>query len=371
MADHARLGPSAAYRWINCPASITRSEGVSDDIDESNFAANRGTDAHSIAELAITNILKDTCKILHDEEMGVNRHLLNAYYELKNDDKLLTNFQQSDLDLLVDYVSYVALSGYWDLHIEKKIDLGCICTGTFGTADAVMIDDRNVEIVDLKFGRVPVEAKNNYQLMLYLIGVLHEQGLTDIRSLENMNLRVTIYQPLYKNTTHKIDPIELWQFYQIARSAARSVDDKRPIAKAGDHCKYCKALAYCTTAARSFFDDLDDSLDVDQIDINKAVEIYEKKSAINAMIGAIENRILNTFNVGDECGNAVITTKLTRSKWRDVADEELETGLGELALEKKPIGITKARKIFGAEAISPFLEERTEEKIIKIINNNQ
>ena len=52
---HARLGPSAAHRWINCPGSVALSEQVS--ATTGGAYAEEGTVAHSLAELKLRKYL--------------------------------------------------------------------------------------------------------------------------------------------------------------------------------------------------------------------------------------------------------------------------------------------------------------------------
>ena len=47
---HARLGPSSAHRWINCPGSLRMSEHAVQ-TDEGSPWATEGTIAHSLGEI--------------------------------------------------------------------------------------------------------------------------------------------------------------------------------------------------------------------------------------------------------------------------------------------------------------------------------
>lgn len=49
MAAHALLSPSAAERWINCPASVFLNKDIP---DEGSVYADEGTAAHTLMELA-------------------------------------------------------------------------------------------------------------------------------------------------------------------------------------------------------------------------------------------------------------------------------------------------------------------------------
>ena len=51
MAKHAKLGPSSASRWLNCPGSVALCATVPE--EPSSEYADEGTFAHDIAERAI------------------------------------------------------------------------------------------------------------------------------------------------------------------------------------------------------------------------------------------------------------------------------------------------------------------------------
>lgn len=50
MAAHAKLGPSGAHRWLQCPASIKMCDGLPSTTSE---AAEIGTLCHELAELCL------------------------------------------------------------------------------------------------------------------------------------------------------------------------------------------------------------------------------------------------------------------------------------------------------------------------------
>jgi len=69
MAQHAKLSPSAAHRWMNCPGSVRMSEG---ELNLGSPAAMMGTAAHRIIEVMIGTGKRDAskylgCQILVDE----------------------------------------------------------------------------------------------------------------------------------------------------------------------------------------------------------------------------------------------------------------------------------------------------------------
>lgn len=52
MTTHAKLSPSSASRWMACPGSVARCEGLP---DESSKFADEGTAAHDLAARCLTD----------------------------------------------------------------------------------------------------------------------------------------------------------------------------------------------------------------------------------------------------------------------------------------------------------------------------
>ncbi|WP_446923914.1 DUF2800 domain-containing protein, partial [Klebsiella pneumoniae] len=66
----------------------------------------------------------------------------------------------------------------------------------FGTSDVVVLSDKTIEIIDLKYGKgVPVDAYLNPQLMLYALGAVDKYDII----YEFETVRMTIIQPRLDN----------------------------------------------------------------------------------------------------------------------------------------------------------------------------
>lgn len=88
-------------------------------------------------------------------------------------------------DEVDEYVSYcmetyhalVAQDPQAKMYIEQRLDFSRFVPEGFGTGDCVIIANNTMCIIDLKFGKgVPVDPKDNPQLMLYAIGALEDLG---------------------------------------------------------------------------------------------------------------------------------------------------------------------------------------------------
>ena len=77
MSDHARLGPSSAYRWLNCTASalLVEQEGVFRESE----AADEGTFAHEVLEAMLLQTDIPTSDKYNVEEMQDHLEPLIAY----------------------------------------------------------------------------------------------------------------------------------------------------------------------------------------------------------------------------------------------------------------------------------------------------
>ena len=76
------------------------------------------------------------------------------------------------------------------LLIEERVSMEEISEHIWGTADAILIGEKELEIIDLKSGKFPVDVENNTQLLIYALGALSRYGN------EDTVVTMTIVQPL-------------------------------------------------------------------------------------------------------------------------------------------------------------------------------
>lgn len=230
---HARFSPSAAKRRIMCPRSLRLEELFPE--TESPYAQ-EGTAGHSLAEWE-----------------------LRQYLNKRKGKRPQSEYYTEELREAVDeYVQYVVdahkegLSAWADtrLLVEFRCDLSDYAEGCFGTADAVVISDGAVEIVDLKLGKgVEVSAKENEQLKCYALGVLNAFApLYEIKEV-----KMTIVQPRLKNlSSWSLEPDELLDWGEnVLKPAAELALKGEGEFRAGEWCRFCKAKATCRARAEA------------------------------------------------------------------------------------------------------------------------
>lgn len=233
MGVHSRIPPSAAKQILNCPPSLLTGEQFKD--EESPYAA-EGSAGHALAE-----------------------HLIKKYLKIRTKRPVSDFYTDELVEAVEEYVAYVIeqieeawrLCRYPIMTVEQRVDLSYYVTGCFGTADMVIVTDRKVHIIDLKLGKgVEVSAENNYQLMLYALGVLVTvEMLFDIETVE-----LTIVQPRICNFSTweiSVEDLKHWAEEEFVPKAKMALAGEGEF-HAGDWCRFCKARFQCRERAEEY-----------------------------------------------------------------------------------------------------------------------
>ena len=209
---HAKLSPSGAHRWMQCPGSVVLE---ADYPDEGSSYAREGTVAHELAagHLNAGWDLSD---------------YVNEYWHGEEPDgttwKVLIT--QDMVDHVHDYAKLVreyAEGGV--LMVEQRLGIGHV-TGepeAKGTSDVVIVKGGELIVMDLKFGMgVKVDATDNPQLQLYALGALNEFDgvLQDFHTVT-----MVIHQPRLNHVSEYSIPVQdLHAFADKVRDAAAKVE---------------------------------------------------------------------------------------------------------------------------------------------------
>lgn len=236
--SHALLSPSSAYRWLHCTPSAVAE--ASQPGQTSDFAE-EGTLAHALASRELNKF----CAVKNDSCLETIDRLRDQYYTQEMD-----NYVES-------YVLYVAerlaMTKEHDpgayLLQEVRLDMSQWAPDAFGTADAVIISNDSIEIIDLKYGKgVRVEAAGNPQLRLYALGVISLwENIYDFKEI-----RTTIVQPRLSFISEEIrsyEEIKAWGDTYL-RPLASVAHNGLGVRAAGEWCRFCKAKGTCGTLAR-------------------------------------------------------------------------------------------------------------------------
>lgn len=270
--EHALLSPSAARKWMGCPAALACEFGIP---NESGQAAVNGTAMHSMAEYSLNAIVNnsygdsfDVVKWFTPNETNkcvVKNHgkgPIDTYAKVRRGDVVVTSDFVTQVDKYVSYCRPIIAAAElfkveYRVNLTKVLHPGVEVDGnplqTFGTADLVAIlPDGTLIVGDLKTGRHKVSAKENKQMMLYALGLLRALR----RAYSITAVRLVIFQP-YAGGADEWDttPVALEQFGKYASASALKAIDSFVRGKKGlkpadfrpsnDACQWCRFAEKC------------------------------------------------------------------------------------------------------------------------------
>lgn len=233
---HSILGASAADRWMNCTPSAQLTAGMQD--ETTTFAA-EGTAAHALCEWKVRKALK----------MRAGRRPTSDYWTDE-----MEEFTDDYRDFIMDLVGQAKQHCKDPVTlIEQHLDFSCYVPDGFGTGDFLLVADKELNVVDFKYGRgVAVYADHNPQMMLYALGALNLfDCLYDIEQVT-----MTIFQPrLSSISTWTISTEELYQWAEeVLKPKAELAAKGEGEFVSGSWCRFCKARNTCRARAESFLE---------------------------------------------------------------------------------------------------------------------
>lgn len=237
MGAHALLSPSAAHRWINCAAAPRLEANVED--TGSSFAA-EGTLAHAYC----AKKLKEHLGMPTDGEQTEIAEL-NEQYHTGEMDEYTDTYKVIVLEKLN---AALAKTSDAQLLVETRLDFSEYVPEAFGTADAIIIADGCMEVIDFKYGKgVRVSAEHNPQMMIYALGA-YDKFSFDYR-IERV--RMTIVQPRIDNLSEfelSVSDLMAWTD-ETLRPAAKAAYDGKGKQNPGEWCQFCKVKSRCRALA--------------------------------------------------------------------------------------------------------------------------
>lgn len=333
MTVHAKLSASGSHRWLNCPGSVKAEESWP---NATSYHAQEGTAAHELAELVLMG-------------SGDTRHWLGKTLP-ENNAFTVTDEMADSVQMYVDYVR--GFSG--DHAYEQRIDFSEWVKDGFGTADAVVVQDNCIRVIDLKYGKgIRVDAEENTQAILYALGVYAEHELFK----EFSSVVVTIVQP-------RLDHIDEWEISipellkrgeWIRQRAEEALAPNAERVPGDEQCNWCKAKATCPAllkhthnAIMSDFETLD-LVNVDRLSDEQLRGALDAKKLIIGWLDAVEDHIKERVEKGDTFKGYKLVAGRTSRSWRDEEESSIKLIeiLGDDAYEKKLLSVAKAEKAIG------------------------
>lgn len=348
-SSHAVLGASGAPRWLNCHGSIRLCQDIP---DKSSSYAEEGTLAHALAELIINyNLSRLTKKEFNKEFARIKE---NPYY-CQEMQEYIEGYVKTIWELMNEAK---AISKDAELLTEQRLDFSDWVPDGFGTGDVVIVYDKVIHIIDLKYGKgVGVSAEDNPQLMLYGLGALSTYDmLYDIETI-----KMTVIQPRLDNiSSYEVYAWDLQDWGEnVVKPAAEDALSDSAECKPGDWCKFCKAKATCrarkdamTELAKMEFQTpglLEDS---------EIGEVLRLADQLTAWASDIKEYAQEEAEKGKKWDGWKLVEGRSNRKYSDetkVAEALKKAGYEEALLyERKLYGITAMEKIIGKKPLIEY-----------------
>ena len=208
MGKHALLNASSAHRWLTCPPLPRLENFFEKEVSE---VANEGTDAHRLSEYKLRKVLGEKVR----------------KPKLKYFDKDMDSYTDDYVNYIVETIENIKKSTKDPIVlIEQRLDFSNYVPDGFGTGDCIIIADKILHIIDLKYGRgVEVSAEENPQMMLYALGALNiYDALYDIDEVS-----LTIFQPRKYNISSEVKTVK-----ELKSWAESELKDKAELAFKGE-----------------------------------------------------------------------------------------------------------------------------------------
>lgn len=233
MGAHALLSPSAAHRWLHCTAAPRLEANVTD--EGSSFAL-EGSLAHAYCALKLKQFMDWPTD---GEEAEIKQ--LNDQYHTGEMDEYTDTYKTIVLE---KYNAARVATPDARLLVETKLDFSEHVPDAFGTADAIIIADGVMEVIDFKYGKgVKVSAYRNPQMMIYALGA-YDRFSFDYR-IERV--RMTIVQPRIDNLSEyeiAVSELMAWVDEELTPKAKQAYEGNGPQVP-GEWCQFCKVKNCC------------------------------------------------------------------------------------------------------------------------------
>ena len=272
---HSVFSPSAAEMTMTCEDSLWLNVLAE---DRQTYEAAEGTVAHALGEGWIKTDERP------DDQIGMIE--IVGGFEIEITDEMI-GFVEDFYDWCQE-----AKEGadYWAS--EQHVDISPLTPipDQGGTADFIAFTGQHMIIIDLKYGKDPVFARENKQLRIYALGVFYEWDF--LYNFQTIEIRICQPRVAGGMTTWTITRAELLAFADEARDAwARSWQPRELLTRTPSTkgCRWCAAAATCPALYLFLAEDTDVFENYDDLDAKTAIiDVKPTNVTYERMAGANE-----------------------------------------------------------------------------------
>lgn len=349
--SHSKLSPSAADRWVACPGSVELSKHAPE--PKPSKYAREGTEAHECLEFIVRGYddrrqaMKDAFKRWPDTMV---RHALTA------------------ADLI--HSSRLKPKDGGELLVEQRVVLKS-AADVYGTLDYAWVDPwGDLVVIDYKYGAGHVvfpsdeDGNLNPQLGIYAAAIAAKYDY------EFERVKIAIIQPRVYGSDEEpiatvvVSPKALKKFERSIAAAAQKALSKGAPLNAGDHCRWCPALATCPENSKKALALAEVEFDFEEtprIEALPSVQLIDVKTISNVLkageklelwLNAVRERAKLLAEDGVKIPGYKLVAKRAQRTWLPEAEAKA-AGLWQLQaykLHKTFLSPAQLRKEIGEEA---------------------
>lgn len=316
MGAHALLSPSSASRWLNCTAAPHLEADMPD--VSSGFAV-EGTLAHAYCAKKLKTFLGLPTE-QEDKEIAE-----------------LADYHTGEMDEYTDAYATIVIEKYnaaraitpdAQLLVETRLDFSEHIPDSFGTADAIIIADGTMDVIDFKYGKgVSVSAFKNPQMQIYALGAF------DKFSFEYRidRVRMTIIQPRIDNLSDyelSVSDLMAWTD-EVLTPRAQEAFSGQGTQTPGEWCRFCKVKSRCRALANQSLNTAIEKPDPQLLNPQELADVLPKLETIKIWLTGIEEYALHTALSGTAVpGWKVVEGRSTRKITNPTAVSDALSGAG-------------------------------------------
>lgn len=247
---HALYAPSAAHRWMVCPASV---KATCDLPNFSSVYAAEGTVAHHVLESALNN---------GEDASAYVGEIVDVEIEGKPSSLIVTKEMADAVQVAIEFLRpIIEEADIW--HAEQQVSLELFgAPSCYGTADftAVVHAAGRIIIVDYKHGAgIAVEVLGNPQLKIYaLAGLLglQKRGIKGITHVQTTIVQPRIPHAAGPTRSHTYTIADLMEFGVEVLDAIERAEAPNPEFVPGEHCRWCGIETTCAARNKAIAGDV-------------------------------------------------------------------------------------------------------------------
>ena len=229
-SEHSTYSPSAADRWIYCPASINLTKEIPE--EPAGSYAEEGTMAHTVAEETFRTL---TLGLDLSEKTLAEARAFSSYEDMIEGGEIYAKE-------VLQWLNHPSIGKVIWFGLERGVpifpELGC-----FGTGDCLIIGELGCVVIDYKFGKKKVDS-DSMQLRAYAAGIVKylenvpkDYGIFSVVVQPRVNFSSEIFQYTLEEILNFTETI----YNSIVASYSAVTPNRNGPNGSTKHCFWCPA----------------------------------------------------------------------------------------------------------------------------------